>query len=155
MALIASQYLDTSTEHAEAMLATAEQLAAGLGAQPKGSNSNAPGGPLTPSRTPSKSSLPSHSESSHSDVLPGTSKAAPTPKKTADGIGNAALRLWIGERRAELKRRIGDEEGARVQEELNGKVRGVVKRIEGRSVGVGGLRTPVKDLKEGRTPGRR
>lgn len=70
MALIASQYLNTSTEHAEAMLATAEQLAAGLGAQPR------------PPKTP------------------GQSQGTPQPagKKPADGVGNAALRLWIGER---------------------------------------------------------
>ena len=35
LALVAAQYVHTSTEHAETMLSTAEQLAAGLGAQPK------------------------------------------------------------------------------------------------------------------------
>lgn len=67
MALIASQYLNTSTEHAEAMLATAEQLAAGLGAQPRAPKNQA-----------------------QDD---GKAKA-----RTVDGVGNAALRLWIGER---------------------------------------------------------
>ncbi|KAH6911011.1 hypothetical protein BKA70DRAFT_1099641 [Coprinopsis sp. MPI-PUGE-AT-0042] len=68
LALIASQYLNTSSEHAEAMLATAEQLAAGLGAQPrppKGSSGNA---------------------------------GSQGKTKGGDGVGNAPLRLWIGER---------------------------------------------------------
>lgn len=49
------------------MLGTAEQLAAGLGAQPK---------------APAKAD---------------TSKVTPTPTDR-DGVGNAHLRLWIGER---------------------------------------------------------
>jgi hypothetical protein len=71
LALVAAQYVHTSAEHAEDMLNTAEQLAAGLGAQPKATTS------------PSK-------------------RQQASPKKTSvaagDGIGNAHLRLWIGER---------------------------------------------------------
>lgn len=68
LALIAAQYLNTSSEHAEAMLATSEQLAAGLGAQPR----------------PAKDKK---------------GVAAPVAQgKSGDGVGNAPLRLWIGER---------------------------------------------------------
>jgi hypothetical protein len=49
-----------------------------------------------------------------------------------DGVGNAALRLWIGERSAELKRRSGDDESARVQDSMNHKLRAVVRKIEQR-----------------------
>ncbi|TEB28133.1 hypothetical protein FA13DRAFT_1690790 [Coprinellus micaceus] len=121
MALIASQYLNTSSEHAEAMLATAEQLAAGLGAQPrpaKASGDAKAGGGGTPTTM--------------------------TKGKTNDGVGNAALRLWIGERSAELKRRAGEEEAARAQDVVNERLRGVQRRIEEGGEGeVGG--TPVKE----------
>ncbi|KAJ3523314.1 hypothetical protein NMY22_g11498 [Coprinellus aureogranulatus] len=121
LALIASQYLNTSTDHAEAMLATSEQLAAGLGAQPKAPKSLVQG-------------------------TQGVSTPTPTQaKKNLDGVGNAALRLWIGERVAELKRRIGDEEAARKQEVMNQKLRVVVRRIEMRAGGgPQGLATPTK-----------
>ena len=62
MSLIASQYVHTSPEHAATMLATAEQLGAGLGA------TGVKGG----------------------DKLKLGTKG--------DGVGNAHLRLWIGER---------------------------------------------------------
>lgn len=58
------------------MLGTAEQLAAGLGAQPK-----------VASKAPS-------SASDTSKIDNPKSKA----KTSTDGIGNAHLRLWIGER---------------------------------------------------------
>ncbi|KAH6896175.1 hypothetical protein BKA70DRAFT_1318603 [Coprinopsis sp. MPI-PUGE-AT-0042] len=99
LALIASQYLDTSSEHAEAMLATAEQLAAGLGAQPrppKGSSGNA-----------------------------GSQGKA----KGGDGVGNAPLRLWIGERSLE---EIRDEVAVQQQEGMNVKLRVAKMRIEQR-----------------------
>lgn len=66
LALIAAQYVHTSTEHAESMLGTAEQLAAGLGARPK----NALKAPSSASKA----------------------------KPSTDDVGNAHLRLWIGER---------------------------------------------------------
>ena len=62
LSLIASQYVHTSPEHASTMLATAEQLGAGLGA------SGVKGGEKL--RLGSKE----------------------------DGVGNAHLRLWIGEK---------------------------------------------------------
>lgn len=76
LALIASQYLNTSTEHAEAMLATAEQLAAGLGAQPRSSQKG--------------------SQAAEG----GTPTSAGKKVGAMDGVGNAPLRLWIGERSA-------------------------------------------------------
>ncbi|EAU92222.1 hypothetical protein CC1G_10108 [Coprinopsis cinerea okayama7 len=116
LALIASQYLTTSMEHAEAMLATAEQLAAGLGAQPRSSTVEKNGG------TPTQRS---------------------NPGKTGDGVGNAPLRLWIGERMLELKRRAGDEVAARNQEMLNVKLRIAVQKIEQRKSVFGPVPVPV------------
>lgn len=70
LALVAAQYVHTSVEHAETMLGTAEQLAAGLGALPKAAK--------TPEAA-AKKELVKHASG-------------------GDGIGNAHLRLWIGER---------------------------------------------------------
>lgn len=70
-ALIAGQYVHTSAEHAETLLSTAEQIAAGLGAQPK-TVTGSPGKKVFPNRTRS---------------VPATG-----------GIGNAHLRMWIAER---------------------------------------------------------
>lgn len=71
-ALVAAQYVHTSAEYAEDMLNTAEQLSAGLGAQPKAAT-----------RAP-----------------PGKKGASPKKKSVVagDGVGNAHLRLWIGQR---------------------------------------------------------
>ncbi|KJA19213.1 hypothetical protein HYPSUDRAFT_168399 [Hypholoma sublateritium FD-334 SS-4] len=101
LALVAAQYVHTSTEHAETMLGTAEQLAAGLGAQPK---------------APPKAD---------------TSKVTPTLTER-DGVGNAHLRLWIGERNLELKRRSADERGASKQIAANEKFMAAVVRVQKR-----------------------
>ncbi|KDR86097.1 hypothetical protein GALMADRAFT_235330 [Galerina marginata CBS 339.88] len=107
LSLVAAQYVHTSTEHAESMLGTAEQLAAGLGAQPKAVKT--------------------------ADV-----KKCPTPKSAAgataggDGIGNAHLRLWIGERSLELKKRAADEKGALKQAVVNEKFKDAVARVQKR-----------------------
>ncbi len=121
LALVAAQYVHTSTEHAETMLSTAEQLAAGLGAQPK------------------------------------TLAKVDTPKRTPatterDGVGNAHLRLWIGERNlgrlgpqlfclaplnsifAELKRRSADERGASKQVVANEIFKEAVVRVQKRKL---------------------
>ncbi|KAF8956452.1 hypothetical protein BDZ97DRAFT_1958266 [Flammula alnicola] len=84
LALVAAQYLHTSTEHAESMLSTAEQLAAGLGAEPK--------------------------TAKNAELKKGIAKAS-IAGSGGDGVGNAHLRLWIGERSLELKRRAVDEQG--------------------------------------------
>lgn len=62
LALSASHYLHTARDNAGAMLATCEQLAAGLGASAK--------------------------KDTEGDG----------PKKPKDAVGNAHLRLWVGER---------------------------------------------------------
>jgi len=69
LSLIASHYLHTSNQHAKKMLETAENLAAGLGTQPRSSKAHAP--PTQPTAT---------------------------TVAVADTVGNAHLRLWIGER---------------------------------------------------------
>ncbi|KAF4621623.1 hypothetical protein D9613_012585 [Agrocybe pediades] len=104
LALMAAQYVHTSTEHAETMLSTAEQLAAGLGALPKAAK--------TPEAAAKKEA------------------AKNTPG--GDGIGNAHLRLWIGERSLEIKRRTADERAALKQINLNRKFLDAVQRVEKR-----------------------
>lgn len=74
LTLVAAQYVHTSTEHAQTMLTTAEQLAAGLGAQPKS----------TKDSDNKKTGAPNAS--------------AVNGRPGGDGVGNAYLRLWIGER---------------------------------------------------------
>ncbi|KAF5332751.1 hypothetical protein D9611_005428 [Ephemerocybe angulata] len=125
LALTASQYYDTAPEHAEAMLATAEQLAAGMGAQPR-----APKGqlPLVQSQLHSQSPQAPSQQSTPQRQQGQAGSRANTPVRGArgavDGVGNAPLRLWIGERSAELKRRAGDEEGARELDGVCVKLRG-------------------------------
>ena len=134
LALIAAQYVHTSTEHAESMLGTAEQLAAGLGARPK----NAP-------KVPSSASDTSKADNPKSRA-----------KVSTDDVGNAHLRLWIGERALgalqlwsflwkcyskfsadhlpslELKRRSADEQGASKQVVVNDRLRDAVVRVQKR-----------------------
>ncbi|KAH9486026.1 hypothetical protein JR316_0000090 [Psilocybe cubensis] len=108
LALVAAQYVHTSTEHAETMLNTAELLAAGLGAQPK-ANKGTDGG---------------------------KNSAAPTSNiKSADNVGNAHLRLWIGERALELKRRNADDQGASKQELINKRFEEAVAKVRKRKFG--------------------
>jgi len=94
LSLIASQYVHTSMEHAATMLATAEQLGAGLGASGAG------------------------------EKLKSGSKG--------DGVGNAHLRLWIGERSLELKRRAGHEKDVSRQTIINERLREAVVEIKKR-----------------------
>ncbi|KAJ3562231.1 hypothetical protein NP233_g9703 [Leucocoprinus birnbaumii] len=79
LSLIASHYLHTSTQHAEKMLETADSLAAGLGAQSKSSKSQGQGSPMKPGSSVTTSTNPSGSNE-------------------AQAVGNAHLRLWVGER---------------------------------------------------------
>ncbi|KAJ7740570.1 hypothetical protein B0H16DRAFT_1324320 [Mycena metata] len=78
LALIAAHYLHTAGDQAQKMLATCEQLAAGLGAPGK--------------------------------------KAS---KERVDTVGNAPLRLWVGERFLELHKRDGREDFVQKREEAN------------------------------------
>ncbi|KAJ3495993.1 hypothetical protein NLJ89_g10544 [Agrocybe chaxingu] len=111
LSLIAEQYLHTSTEHAETILNTAEQIAAGLGAQPKAK------------------------EKAKESPAPAPSSTVTTTTSPANGVGNAHLRLWIGERSLELKRRAGDEKGAVKQVLMNEKLAQAVKTLEKRMQG--------------------
>ncbi|KAF8956457.1 hypothetical protein BDZ97DRAFT_1925469 [Flammula alnicola] len=104
LALVAAQYVHTSTEHAESMLSTAEQLAAGLGAQPK--------------------------TAKNAELRKGAAQASVAG--SGDGVGNAHLRLWIGERSLELKRRAADEQGASKQAATNEKFKEAVVRVQKR-----------------------
>ncbi|PPR08179.1 hypothetical protein CVT24_001529, partial [Panaeolus cyanescens] len=129
LSLIAGQYLHTAPEHTQTMLATADQLAAGLGAQPKALSSS--------DKTPTKNATPKPVSKSKKPDL-------------SDGIGNAYLRLWIGERNLELKKRAGDEAAVAQQAYVNEKLRGAVERVRRRAArssfgGIGGgLETPTK-----------
>ncbi|KAF8816161.1 hypothetical protein BYT27DRAFT_7128066 [Phlegmacium glaucopus] len=119
LSLIASQYVHTSTEHAETMLTTAEQLAAGLGASVvKGG-----GGPKI-------------SEKQVIGQGTGVSGSGGSGEKLklGDGVGNAHLRLWIGERSLELKRRAGNGKGASRQVTINEQLREAVVRIKKRKL---------------------
>ena len=121
LSLIASHYLHTSNQHAKKMLETAENLAAGLGTQPRSSKAHAP--PTQPTAT---------------------------TVAVADTVGNAHLRLWIGERflgmmisiylfpcwlflnLIELYNRTGDKEAAKVQTFKNTNFMEAVARVEAR-----------------------
>ncbi|TFK21640.1 hypothetical protein FA15DRAFT_645318 [Coprinopsis marcescibilis] len=105
LSLIAAQYLSTSMEHAGQMLVTAEQLAAGLGAQP------------------TKKDLSANTNPQEQKKL----------KRAGDGVGNAPLRLWLAQRMLELKKRVGDEDGARNLEILIAKLHAAVTKISQRA----------------------
>ncbi|KAG6816701.1 hypothetical protein H0H87_003676 [Tephrocybe sp. NHM501043] len=92
LALSASHYLHTARDHALTMLGTCQQLAAGLGALPKGVKG----------------------EKAKQEQAPWNG-------------GNAPLSLWVGERIAELKTLAGQEKVAKDQEEINAKLREVVR----------------------------
>lgn len=69
LAVVGAQYVYTAPAHAMEVLAVCETLGAGMGANPKKAEEG-PGGVAPPS-----------------DVT-----------QTKDGVGNAPLRLWVGER---------------------------------------------------------
>lgn len=111
LALISAHYLHTAEDHAQTSLRTCEQLAAGLGAVPKNKPVSKP--VLKEGRTNSMSSNGS-----------GTDKPL-----EGQGVGNAPLRLWIGERFVELYKRRGEEEKARNRVLLNEELGKVVDRL--------------------------
>ncbi|EGO18936.1 hypothetical protein SERLADRAFT_418607 [Serpula lacrymans var. lacrymans S7.9] len=84
LALISSHYFHTASDHAQTMLLTCEQLAAGLGA------------------APTKAEKGKSSNQKADNVL-------------VDTIGNAPLRLWVGERFLELYKRAGKDERVKKQ----------------------------------------
>ncbi|KAF8167157.1 hypothetical protein B0H34DRAFT_791923 [Crassisporium funariophilum] len=113
LALVAAQYMHTSSEHAEAMLATAEQLGAGLGAVAK--SGGGVGGGV-----------------GRETGGGGTGQEQVRKEKT--GLGNAHLRLWIGERSLELKRRSGEDAAATKQAGINERLRHAVARVKKRKL---------------------
>jgi hypothetical protein len=123
IALISSHYFHTARNHAENMLLTCEQLAAGMGAQsrPSTNDNNSTGKPpLTTSdkvnmsqKDPNKDSFSttkprskrkaSEVESDENSMpsarpLKEKSNASDSCSQVADAVGNAQLRLWIGKR---------------------------------------------------------
>jgi len=112
LSLIASQYVHTSTEHAETMLATAEQLAAGLGA----------------------SVVEGTAKKGESRVTGVSGEDKPKSGSVRDAVGNAHLRLWIGERSLELKRRAGNGKGVSRQLLINERLREAVVGIRKRKL---------------------
>jgi hypothetical protein len=121
IALISSHYFHTARNHAENMLLTSEQLAAGMGAQPRRPSSNISTGkpPLATSdkvNTIQKDpnieiydTAKPKSKRKAGEVEPDendTPSLPPLKGKTdlndsysqAEATGNAQLRLWIGER---------------------------------------------------------
>ncbi|KAF5352678.1 hypothetical protein D9756_006286 [Leucocoprinus leucothites] len=107
LSLIASHYLHTSNQHAEKMLETAESLAAGLGAQPK------------PSKMQAQAS-------------PAKGSSATTASSETLAVGNAHLRLWVGERFLELYNRAGNKEAAKERVVKNRNLKEAVTRVETR-----------------------
>ncbi|KAJ7196931.1 hypothetical protein GGX14DRAFT_375597 [Mycena pura] len=87
LALITSQFLHTAGDQAQKMLATCEQLAAGLGASAK------------------------------------------KDKERIDAVGNAPLRLWLGERFLELHKRDGRADLVQKREEMNAVLRQAVAAL--------------------------
>ncbi|KAF9461040.1 hypothetical protein BDZ94DRAFT_1299517 [Collybia nuda] len=118
LALIAAQYLHTAREHAETMLVTCEQLGAGLGAEQK------PG---------DKAEAKGEEKGLGQGSVKGQEKG-----RRGDAVGNAQLRLWVGERFLELYRWSGDGEKAQRQVRMNERFRRAVKDVERRGQVVGG-----------------
>ncbi|KIL71185.1 hypothetical protein M378DRAFT_154670 [Amanita muscaria Koide BX008] len=158
--LISSHYLHTSRDHAENMLLTCEQLAGGLGAQPRPQKTN-----HTPSKLPLSSSdkvnivrkeSDRRTESQGATIKAGSKRkinevddaenCVPSPKLSrkeqqpddslswgGDDVGNAQLRLWVGERFLELSRWAKNERKVKMQEEKIRKLREAVNQIEKRA----------------------
>uniref|UniRef100_D8Q3R7 Expressed protein n=1 Tax=Schizophyllum commune (strain H4-8 / FGSC 9210) TaxID=578458 RepID=D8Q3R7_SCHCM len=98
LAMCSSHYLLTAEEHASEMLEACSNIACGLGVGPK-KGVQAQG-----------SASSAQSQGIAKDAS--SSSLTQDPAAPADGnkLGNVPLRLWCGERRAELYARNGDEE---------------------------------------------
>ncbi|KAF8649400.1 hypothetical protein AX16_005841 [Volvariella volvacea WC 439] len=110
LALVAARYMYTAKEHAEGMLKVCETLGAGMGAAP-----------IPP---PVSANNAGGSQSSQAQE----SQASSTQKKGPDNVGNARLRLWVGERFLELHRWAGDSTKASRQRKVNNKLRSALER---------------------------
>ncbi|KAF7783867.1 hypothetical protein Agabi119p4_32 [Agaricus bisporus var. burnettii] len=111
LSLIASHFLHTSYDYAEKMLKSSDSLAAGLGSQPKSSSKK--------------------QDTLNSPIKGGDRAGAPNLQPLTNvAVGNAHLRLWIGERRLELYNRIGNQDAAKMQVGRNGALKEAVARVE-------------------------
>ncbi|KAG2350400.1 hypothetical protein BDR05DRAFT_1054523 [Suillus weaverae] len=106
LAQVGAQYLHTAPAHAMETLAVCETLGAGMGAKPK-------------------------------DVDGGKGKGKGKEKDDTDGgdgsIGNAPLRLWVGERFLEIFKRANKPHRVAKQEAYNAMYRGAVEGMVGRT----------------------
>ena len=118
IALISSHYFHTARNHAENMLLTSEQLAAGMGAQPRRPSSNISTGKLPLATSDKVNAIQKDPNTEIYDTAKPRSKRKagedendtpslqPLKGKTdlneysqmAEATGNAQLRLWISER---------------------------------------------------------
>ncbi|KDQ31569.1 hypothetical protein PLEOSDRAFT_1036423 [Pleurotus ostreatus PC15] len=106
LALISAHYFHVSADHARTMLVTCDQLAAGLGA------------------TSTKSKTVAEGD--------GRRDQADGSKGDASDVGNAPLRLWVGEKFVELHKRTGHEELANKQAQLNTRLKKAVVQMVAR-----------------------
>ncbi|KAH0834299.1 hypothetical protein J3R83DRAFT_11674 [Lanmaoa asiatica] len=90
LTVVGAQYVYTAPAHAMEVFAVCETLGAGMGANPKDAQEGSAGVALPADET-----------------------------QTKDGVGNAPLRLWVGERFLELFKRAGKENRVRKQEAFN------------------------------------
>ncbi|KAG9222063.1 hypothetical protein CCMSSC00406_0008048 [Pleurotus cornucopiae] len=106
LALISAHYFHVSADHARTILVTCDQLAAGLGA------------------TSTKSKTVAEGD--------GRRDQADGSKGDASDVGNAPLRLWVGEKFVELHKRMGHEELANKQAQLNTRLKKAVVQMVAR-----------------------
>ncbi|KAF4573650.1 hypothetical protein EYR36_008168 [Pleurotus pulmonarius] len=106
LALISAHYFHVSADHARTMLVTCDQLAAGLGA------------------TSTKSKAVAEGD--------GRRDQADGSKGGVSDVGNAPLRLWVGEKFVELHKRTGHEELANKQAQLNTRLKKAVVQMVAR-----------------------
>ncbi|EIM87097.1 uncharacterized protein STEHIDRAFT_167950 [Stereum hirsutum FP-91666 SS1] len=131
LALVSAHYLHTASEHAQVMLRTCEQLAAGLGAVAKATAKGA-GKPVSKGKPVSQGKPVSgtgRAEGQGANASGGAASGGSSAGVNV-GVGHAPLRLWVGERFVELFRREGDEERARKREGVNAELGRVVEGIE-------------------------
>ncbi|KAF8636857.1 hypothetical protein AX17_003215 [Amanita inopinata Kibby_2008] len=166
LALISSHYFHTARDHAQNMLHTCEQLAAGLGAQPRSTSISQTSGkqPLvrsdninvdrkddagTDDANLSGASKPGSKRKTSLEVgevencnpgsrplKKGRSSFGESGSWDGDGVGNAQLRLWVGERFLELSRWAGDDQSVKRQEIVNQRLEDAVRSIEERGKAV-------------------
>ncbi|KAK2460063.1 hypothetical protein APHAL10511_007897 [Amanita phalloides] len=157
IALISSHYFHTARDHAESMLLTCEHLVVGMGAPSRPSDVDICSGkpPLSTSDNVNRSRKDPHMDADVASKPRSKRKACelgeeenctPSPRplkdkrhiddpspQACDAVGNAQLRLWIGERSLELSRWAGKEQNVKMQEVNNRKLQEAVHDIEKRA----------------------